>query len=133
MAAEVEAGPRSCSDPLGFDPVWRMLVRATTKNYNKVVAELVRLLRKPERANAGDAVEAHLAAQPSASSYWPDDDDLREEMKSLLAYRRLGRGRLRMVLEAIEDHLRGWKDGKSCSGRRARTPRQAGDRARDAT
>ena len=26
--------------------------------------------------------------------------------------RRLGRGRLRMVLEAIEDHYRGWKDGK---------------------
>jgi hypothetical protein len=30
----------------------------------------------------------------------------------LLAFRRLGRGRLRMVLEAIEDHLRGWKNGK---------------------
>ena len=28
------------------------------------------------------------------------------------AYRRLRRGRLRMVLEAIEDHLRGWKNGK---------------------
>src|SRR5690606_31499964 len=27
----------------------------------------------------------------------------------LPAYRRLSRGRVRMVLEAIEDHLRGWK------------------------
>jgi hypothetical protein len=34
----------------------------------------------------------------------------------LLAYRRLGRGRLRMVLEAIEDHLRGWKNGQQALG-----------------
>ena len=32
---------------------------------------------------------------------------------ALLAYRRLGRGRLRMVLEAIEDHQRGWRNGKT--------------------
>jgi hypothetical protein len=57
--------------------VRRMLVRATTKHYNKVVAELVGLLRKPDRTHAGDVVQAHLAAQPSASSYWPDDDDVR--------------------------------------------------------
>ena len=35
---------------------------------------------------------------------------------TLLAYRRLGRGRLRMVLEAIEDYLRGWRNGKAGLG-----------------
>jgi hypothetical protein len=34
----------------------------------------------------------------------------------LLAYRRIRRGRLRMVLEAMEDHLRGWRDGKQGLG-----------------
>ena len=92
--------------------VRRMLVRATTKNYNQVVAELVALLRKSDRAKAGDVIESFLAGQSSGSRYWPDDTELREELAGLLAYRRLGRGRLRMVLEAIEDYRRGWKDGK---------------------
>lgn len=92
--------------------VRRMLVRATTKNYNQVVSELVTQLRKSDRTKAGDAVEKYLASQTSDSRYWPDDNEVREELTSLLAYRRLGRGRLRMVLEAIEDHLRGWQDGQ---------------------
>jgi hypothetical protein len=90
--------------------VRRMLVRATTKAYNQVVAELVRLVRQnSNRQSAGDVIESHLAAQSSDSSYWPDDEELREELEGLQAYRRLRRGRLRMVLEAVEDHLRGWR------------------------
>lgn len=87
--------------------VRRMLVRGTTKNYNTVIAELVKLVQA-DRPDAGDKIEGYLAAQSSESSYWPDDDELREELEHLAAYRRLRRGRLRMVLEAIEDHLRGW-------------------------
>ena len=96
--------------------VRRMLVRATTKAYNQVVAEIITQLRKGDRATAGDAIETYFAGQSSASRYWPDDTEVREDLKSLLAYRRLGRGRLRMVLEAIEDHLRGWRDGKAGFG-----------------
>src|SRR5688572_16860585 len=91
--------------------VRRMLVRATTKSYNRVLAELITLLRSEERSTAGDFVENFLKRQSGASSYWPDDDEIRAEMRTLLAYRRLGRGRLRMTLEAIEDHLRGWRNG----------------------
>lgn len=89
--------------------VRRMLVRATTKNYNQVVAELVSLLLQSDRNKAGDIIEKFFASQSSGSRYWPDDDEVREELSSLLAYRRLGRGRLRMVLEAVEDHKRGWR------------------------
>jgi hypothetical protein len=96
--------------------VRRMLVRATTKNYNQVVAELVAALRAGDRGSAGDVVEAYLAGQTSGSRYWPDDEEMRQELAALLAYRRLGRGRLRMVLEAVEDHLRGWKAGKKGLG-----------------
>jgi hypothetical protein len=96
--------------------VRRMLVRATTKNYNLVVAELVMQLRKSDRMQAGDVVGAYLAAQTSESRYWPDDEEIRGELRTLLAYRRLGRGRLRMVLEAVEDYQRGWRDGQSGLG-----------------
>lgn len=88
--------------------VRRMLVRATTSNYNQVAAEVVTQLRKSERASAGDVVEAYYADQNTASRYWPDDDEVTAEIAGLLAYKRLRRGRLRMVLEAIEDHRRGW-------------------------
>jgi hypothetical protein len=96
--------------------VRRMLVRATTKSYSQVVAELVAIVRKSDRASSGDVIESYLARQSSVSRYWPDDVELQEELGALLAYRRLGRGRLRMVLEAIEDHQRGWKNGKTALG-----------------
>lgn len=96
--------------------VRRMLVRATTKNYNQVFAELIAKLRGSERAKAGDVIETYLTGHSSGSRYWPDDREIREELGGLPVYRRLSRGRLRMVLEAIEDHQRGWKDGKSAIG-----------------
>ena len=96
--------------------VRRMLVRATTKAYNQVVAELISQVRNAKRENAGDVIESYLAGQSGASRYWPDDAEVKGELGALLAYRRLGRGRLRMVLEAVEDHLRGWRNGKSGLG-----------------
>jgi hypothetical protein len=92
--------------------VRRMLVRATTKSYTQVVAEFIDLLRNSDRSKVGDVLEGHLSKQASSSRYWPDDTEVREELTNVLAYRRLGRGRLRMVLEAVEDHYRGWRDGK---------------------
>jgi len=96
--------------------VRRMLVRASTKSYSQVVAEVVTLVRKANRGNAGDVIERYFAGQSSGSRYWPDDDEIKEELGTLLAYRRLGRGRLRMVLEAIEDYQRGWRQGKKGLG-----------------
>lgn len=96
--------------------VRRMLVRAVTKSYTQLVAELITHLKGTNRAMTGDAVEAFLVSQTSGSRYWPDDNEIRETLRVLPAYRRLGRGRLRMVLEAIEDHRRGWRDGKTGLG-----------------
>ena len=91
--------------------VRRMLVRATTKNYNQVVAELIALLRI-KSCHLWQYGRELTAGQTTGSRYWPDDAELEQELISLQAYRRLGRGRLRMVLEAIEDHLRGWSNGQ---------------------
>lgn len=89
--------------------VRRMLVRAITNGYNQISAELVSRLQRGARAEAGDVAEAFFASQTAGSRFWPDDSDVRSELVKLQAYRRLRRGRLRMVLEAIEDHRRGWK------------------------
>jgi hypothetical protein len=96
--------------------VRRMLVRATTKSYTQLVSELITQLGESNRASAGDAIETILASQASGSRYWPDDNEIRAELRILPAYRRLSRGRLRMVLEAVEDHLRGWRDDKAGLG-----------------
>lgn len=112
---ELEPIPRSqftkALDVVESWMVRRMLVRTTTKNYNAVVAELITMLRRSERAQIGDAVERFFAGQTSGSRYWPDDEEVRTALEGLLAYRRLSRGRLRMVLEAVEDHKRGWLNG----------------------
>lgn len=96
--------------------VRRMLSRATTKAYNQVIAELIKQVRVNGRQAAGNVIEAYLASQTGSSRYWPDDAELLEELNPLMVYRRIGRGRLRMVLEAIEDHSRGWHSGKSGFG-----------------
>lgn len=96
--------------------VRRMLVRAPAKSYGQAVADIIKLLHTDERLRAGDTIAKQLAAQPSGGRYWPDDVELEQALVDLLAYRRIRRGRLRMVLEAIEDYLRGWRDGKQGFG-----------------
>ena len=99
--------------------VRRMLIRAQTSSYTQVAAEFVTQLRKAHRALAGDVTEGFFAGQSVASRYWPDDNEVTQELASLLAYQRLRRRRLRMVLEAIEDHRRGWvADAEGLGGER---------------
>jgi hypothetical protein len=90
--------------------VRRMLVRAATNAYNQIAAEVVTQLIKSQREDAGDVLEAFFVGQTVGSRYWPDDDEVANELEGLPAYQRLRRGRLRMVIEALEDHRRGWKD-----------------------
>lgn len=99
----------------------RMLVRATAKSYNKVMVEVVSLARNTSAGQVAQAVREYFAAQRSEIAYWPDDDEVRRELEGLPIYRRLSRGRLRMVLESIEDHWRGWVAGQeSTAGMRIR-------------
>lgn len=88
--------------------VRRMLIRGTTKNYNQIFAELLQLLKTSDRTKVGDVIQEFFAKLSTESRYWPDDNEIREELRSCPIYKRIGRGRLRMVMEAIEDHLRGW-------------------------
>jgi hypothetical protein len=94
----------------------RMLIRVTSKSYSKVIADLIRTLRASDRARPGDAISKFFADQTAEAAYWPDDEEMRGELRTSAVYRRLSRGRLRLVLESIEDYGRGWRDGKDGLG-----------------
>lgn len=99
----------------------RMLVRATVKSYTKIMAEVVSVIRNAAPGAVGQTVRDFFASQRSEAAYWPDDDEVRGELEAMPVYRKLSRARLRMVLESIEDHWRGWVPGKvSAAGMRIR-------------
>ena len=99
----------------------RMLIRATTKPYNKIMAEVVSVIRNAHTENVGLTIKDYFSSQRSEAAYWPDDDEVRRELEAMPVYRKLSRARLRMVLESIEDHWRGWIPGQvSAAGMRIR-------------
>lgn len=86
--------------------VRRMVCRMTTKDYNRLFLDL---LARVDSAGSGDVapeLTRFLAGQSSESRVWPDDLRVSGALLDLPLYRLLTRGRLRMVLEALEDTLR---------------------------
>ncbi|MEP7224340.1 MAG: DUF262 domain-containing HNH endonuclease family protein, partial [Actinomycetota bacterium] len=83
----------------------RMVCRLTTKNYNVVFMNLLqRVQAEPPRA--GDIGVEFFRTQQGESQLWPTDDEVLTAIRMLPLYKVLSRGRLRVVLEAIEDSLR---------------------------
>lgn len=95
--------------------VRRALCRATTKDHNKMVLDLLRELVEAGPSVAGDTTERVLAQQSSQTRYWPNDDALRANLTGEPVYKNLSRPRLRMILEALEDAARGpLGEGQPC-------------------
>ncbi|MBN1220295.1 MAG: DUF262 domain-containing protein [Anaerolineae bacterium] len=94
-----------CLQALESFLVRRMICRMTTKDYNRLVLELIsRLEGHIDRAD--EIIVAYLGEQTSESRLWPDDERLQRDIPDLPLYRLLTRTRLRMVMEAIEESLR---------------------------
>jgi hypothetical protein len=86
--------------------VRRMLCRMTTKNYNELFLELLSRFTSPGPEVADDVLVGFLADQSADARVWPDDHSFESALLDLPLYRLLTRGRLRMVLEALEDAAR---------------------------
>lgn len=86
--------------------VRRQLLGLSNSDLGRVVAEIVREHRGADATNLIDRVQTHLTRQNALSTYWPGDDEIRRTMATLPAYPRIRRSRLRMLLEAVEDHYR---------------------------
>ena len=82
-----------------------MLCRWTTSGYNKLFVELLARLHQA-RDPVDDVLVGYLAEQESDGRIWPGDREFTTAFTELPLYRLLTRGRLRMVLEAIEELLR---------------------------
>ena len=113
---------------LGIIESWlvrRMLVRATTKSYNKIIPDVILGLKK-NRLQADVYLENFFKGQTVESAYWPDDLEVITELRKLEFYRRIYRSRVRMIFEALEDHFRGWTNNEeSLSGTRVKRQKYA--------
>ncbi|MGH4022529.1 MAG: HNH endonuclease family protein [Pseudonocardiaceae bacterium] len=95
--------------------VRRSLCRATVKDLNRLVVDLLKALDTAGPEIAGDTVENYLAAQTTDSRFWPTDAMLHDALAHARLYSSLTRPRLRMVLEALEDSMRGpLGEGQPC-------------------
>lgn len=86
--------------------VRRMLLRQTTKDINRVTVALLKVLSAGEPFEVGLITERFLAGQTAPSRYWPTDDELVSSVSTSKLYGVVQQGRIRMVLEAIEDARR---------------------------
>ena len=104
--------------------VRRAVIRATSKNFNKMFPQLVDELIANPRSTAGSFVESFLRQQNADATYWPDDSTVGKSLATLGIYSTLTRSRLRMILEGIEDEIR------NPVSEHAATPQQWCERAR---
>ena len=86
--------------------VRRMVCRMTTQNYNVLFLRLINKLETSGASIAGDTVVGYLAEQTAHANVWPDDREVEKAFVELPLYWSLTRGRLRIVLEGIEEELR---------------------------
>ncbi|MFF1883431.1 DUF262 domain-containing protein [Pseudarthrobacter sp. NPDC058196] len=91
--------------------VRRALVKAPSQGSNRFIIDLMQHLSTQPKDVLAHATEAYLLANHTTVGYWPGDDEVSEALTGAPAYWKYLRGRLRMVLEALEDAKRGYPDG----------------------
>lgn len=90
----------------------RALMRLSMSDLGRVVADLIGTHRNAPAEEVTDRVQSFLTRLDAVSTYWPGDTEIRAALATEQAYRRFKRGRLRMFLEAAEDHYRGFTGHK---------------------
>lgn len=93
--------------------VRRAIVKAPSQGSNRFIVDLmVHLSKQPHHTLAAET-EAYLASNNTPVGYWPDDAEVTHALWTAPAYNKYVRARLRMILEALEDHRRGYPDWKA--------------------
>ncbi len=95
--------------------VRRTLCRLTQTDLNNVVLALLRAVAEAGPATAGEVTKTFLAGQTATSRQWPGDEAVLAALAELPLYETITRPRLRMILERLEDDLRGeLGEGQPC-------------------
>jgi len=103
-----------CDELLGILESWfvrRALARVESRGSNRFMVDLLQHLAGQPKDKIAEAARIFLATNQTGVGYWPGDDEVASILTEVEAYRRYPRGRLRMVLEAVEDRKRGYPDG----------------------
>jgi len=90
--------------------VRRAIVKAPSQGSNRFIVDLMVHLSKQPHDNLAAEAEAYLASSKTPVGYWPDDSEVTHALWTAPAYNKYVRARLRMILEALEDHRRGFPD-----------------------
>lgn len=86
--------------------VRRQLLRLSGSDLGRIVADLIAVISTVPADELVARVTGHLARLNVTSTYWPGDEEVRATLTTESAYSRFPRGRLRMILEAVEDLYR---------------------------
>ena len=84
----------------------RMVCRWSTMGNNRLFNGLIALLEEAGPQHAGNTIVEYLGNQTSNVGKWPDNLQLENAFISQPLYKLLTRGRLRIVLEGIEEGMR---------------------------
>ncbi len=84
----------------------RTMLRLSGSDLGRVVADVIRIFTTTAADELVTAVTGHLSRLDAVSTYWPGNDEIRASLSTESAYRRFRRGRLRILLEAIENSFR---------------------------
>lgn len=97
---------------IGLDAIesWairRSLLRLTTKDVNRFMVALLKVLGGVSAEVAGATIRSFLAEQTAETRIWPTDTMMLTQLPKAKLYGLVQQGRLRVVLGAIEQYLRG--------------------------
>lgn len=84
----------------------RQLLRLTGSDLGRIVADLIAANSTAPADELVERLTGQLARLNVTSTYWPGDEEIRQTLTTEAAYSRFSRGRLRMLLEAVEDSFR---------------------------
>ncbi|MCY4199491.1 MAG: DUF262 domain-containing protein, partial [Gammaproteobacteria bacterium] len=86
--------------------VRRVICGYSTRSYGKLFVDAIKELAKLPLDSVHEALAKFLGKQESQAAVWPGDSELLERFATAPLYKKLTRGRLRMVLAGIEEQLR---------------------------
>lgn len=84
----------------------RTFLRNTMKDVNRMIVAILASLEDVGSSKVGNAVQNFLAKQTSDARMWPDDHAVLASLPGMRLYGTVRQGRIRVVLEAIEEYLR---------------------------
>ncbi|MBD2763573.1 DUF262 domain-containing protein [Kocuria sp. cx-116] len=84
----------------------RTLLRMTSKDVNRFMVAVIKVLDEVPPAEAGDKIHGFLSEQTADSRLWPTDGEVASQLPEIKMYGNIKQSRLRVVLAAVEQHLR---------------------------